>query len=192
LAKRTFPDVREHYAKRLELEQSISRAPGSLPTEARMRLILEPFESTAWMVEDACAGQVPLDAASGIGCLAAIGIPAALFFAAGFTSSLSVDVQNQLLLASVIVFFLLSAYALVQFGLRPRRYLRRRILPLLARALQPLNPSREEIGTCLRQIAGEAPNMAKQLSADEIMDAMRRHAGCGREGHDSARTQVET
>ena len=172
LAARTFPSLRQLYAERLELERMILRQAGSLPGGIRMQLMIEPFKSVAWMVEDAYAGQVPLDAPSGIGCLLALGIPGGLFFTGCLVKSLSMQARDWLLLASVISFLVLAAYALVQFGLRPRRYLRRRITPLLALALRPLAPSREELESCLQEMQKEAPSLTANLSPEELLAAI--------------------
>ncbi len=88
--------------------------------------------------------ETQLDKPAGLGCLGTLLLSPLLFYGATLLP-MPMPTQEQALLGAAILCGLGIVYTFVQIGLAPRRWLRARIVPLLARALEPLRPTREEL-----------------------------------------------
>lgn len=149
----THPQLRQNLANRLATEARLRSSPASLTPEMREALLLESFQLVNPEVEMRYKQETQLDKPAGLGCFGTIILSPLLFYGA---SLLPMPTQEQALLGAAIFCGLGIVYTFVQIGLAPRRWLRARIVPLLARALEPLRPTREELQFCLErcEIAG--------------------------------------
>lgn len=172
LITETFPTIRVLYADRLKLEAMIRKDPSSLDHETRRALILEPFTLINPLVEEHFAGQTPLDGPSSLGCLGTIVLTAGAFAVA--IAYRRTPVGDRLLLVTLFVGIICTAIALYQFYRRPFRYLRRRLAPMLARALRPLNPSREELESCLAQSRQGLLLIGKRVEIADLWEALQK------------------
>ena len=169
---RTFPAVRKQFAERLALEEQVRRKSGPLPPEIRQQFLLEPFILYNGVVETWFAGNVPLDAPSGLGCLGTIVVSGVLFFLAGAVES---EVfRDRLFLALLAVFAIGTVWTLVQFYLRPHHRVRRKILPFLALALKPLEPTRDELADCLAKCVRLRMKIGQAIKPEQILAEMQR------------------
>jgi hypothetical protein len=170
LISETFPTIRDFYADRLKLEAVIRKDLSSLNSETRRALILEPFTLINPLVEEHFAGQTPLDWPSSLGCLGTIVLTSLAFaFAIAYRRT---PIGDKWLLVTLFVGLICTAIALYQFYLRPFRYLRRRLVPMLGRALRPLNPSREELDQSLAQSRQAALLIGKHVEIDCLWEAI--------------------
>lgn len=139
----TQPRLYERHAQRLAVEDRLRT--GSLAPDERARLIEEPFH----LLE----GSAPTDALESrldaVGCLSIVGVFAAGIAAAvlGERPATRYVLPFALTLVGASVVFLVYALATAA-----RRQMRKRVFPLLVRALQPLAPSREELARVLHQL----------------------------------------
>lgn len=171
LIEQTYPQVRVEKAKRLEIERRIkSREPISLGT--RRQLLMEPFVILAIEVEKIFR-QVPLDKRTKIGCL----VLTILMAMAGCTTLAWLEEAPVLstitgglwilLIGVSVVYVLLEAY------LTPRRLVRHRIIPLLAKSLEPLRPTQGELEEVLKALKKEGLRIGKVVKAETLYLAMK-------------------
>jgi hypothetical protein len=163
---RTFPAVRKQFAERLALEEQIRRKSGPLPPETRQKFIMEPFVLYNGVVEAWFAGNVPLDARSGLGCLGTIVVSVTLLFIAGAVQAEAA--KDRLFLAVLAVFAIGTVWTLLQFYLRPHHRVRRKILPYLALALKPLGPTRDELADCLDKCVRMRMKIGQAIKLEQI------------------------
>lgn len=170
LIENTFPDVREVYAKRLEAEEKIQRRATTFTPQERETLILEPFQLFARQVEARYAA-TQFDKESGMGCLGTILLPA-IFFIVGSTMIKHAGTQDSVLMAAGVVFAVGLVYTLVQLALGPGRYNRREIIPKMARALKPLDPTKDELARCLDGLKAGGFQIGKKLRIEALWAAL--------------------
>lgn len=166
LIQRTFPNLREAYAERLEIEQQIKEHHIFMPAEREV-LLMEPFFVLTGRVQDRYAN-TKFDRESGIGCLGTMMLPGIFFF----TSAIFSD--NTL----ILIMFILTVlgciglvYTVIQLMLAPGRFIRREIMPILARALLPLNPTQSEIARCLAQCRAKGLKIGK-IKEEKLLETI--------------------
>lgn len=143
----TNPSLPEHLADRLSLEQDIRR--GLLPTDPELRAFLlhEPFEELSVELEQGCK-DTRVDLPSAFGCLGTIGLIAASIFAVSFIAEtfLKQRATDEWIVGGVLAAGAIGiAYTLWQLHRATSRWLRRRMVPKLIRALEPLHPTSAEL-----------------------------------------------
>jgi hypothetical protein len=161
----TNPDIRELYAKRLELEAQI-RA-GKVPTDEQTRwlLLFEPFEVLAPEMERGCA-ETRLDLPSTLGCL---GTLVAVILSVAIAEFLSEMFDGQLATEDWLIWAILgtglagTVFTLWQLYLGSRRWLERKMVPHLCRSLSPLRPTSEEILQIIARFKAKGMKFAKFL-----------------------------
>lgn len=168
----TYPTLRTVFADRLALEEMVRKSPSSLDKPVRRRLLLEPFEHINPVVEKHFSGQTPLDLPSGIGCLATILLPAGcLALSIIYARS---GLGDEFLLAALLAGLVCLTYALYQLYRRPFRYLNRRLVPMLVRALKPLQPTRDEVAACLEDCKRRSLKIGKVTDLDAVWTPLER------------------
>jgi hypothetical protein len=164
LIARTQPNLAQKYARRLELEARLLLAPEMLTPGERQALVREPFELLAGEVAQAIRRKPwDLRTVAALAFALLVPIPAAVWIMERFPAE-----PAQMLWiggGGVCGAGLLAAIAFNQGS--PGRYLRRRVLPRIARTLHPLEPTEAEVGTA----------MAQQFARDRTFGTPRHLAG---------------
>jgi len=169
LVAATFPRVRERHAERLAVEEQVARRPGSLEGGLRAALLREPFLLVSPEVERRFA-QTQVDpraaAAFGLGLVAALGVSALL--------ARVVPGGRSVAGGAFWVVFTAGIAAAVALGLQSGgRFLRSAVYPKVARALRPLDPSREELEEVLGELRRQGAKLGKKAKLAEIQASLR-------------------
>ena len=174
LIENTFPNVRTTYAWRLEMEEKIQSRSVTLTPEERDKWLMEPFQIFTRQVEVRC-GNIHLDRESGIGCLGTTLLAGVLFIVSmGIANPAT---QSKMLLVAGVVFVVGLIFTWIQLAREPGRFIRRRIASKLARALRPLNPTREELTACLAKLKAAGFRIGKKLPADTLWKMLQAETG---------------
>jgi hypothetical protein len=175
----TYPRLRGDHADRLALEAQVRRSPGTLAADQRANFLLEPFVLLNPDVEQRYANSTQMDKQSGIGCFATLLVLGALF---AVVRSLSGPAQDRALIAFAIAGGLGLIYTFVQLGLSPGRFLRTKIVPVLAHALQPLEPSLEELKKSVEKCRAAEMKLGTKLKPELLWSELERRAAAPSEG----------
>jgi hypothetical protein len=176
LVIRTFPGLYNIYRDRLALEAKVKSAPNSLTAAERKELLLEPFFALSAMAEERMGESTRFDTRSSIGCLGTVVLAGGLFFYSA--ARLSGKDQDHALIIMLIIGGAGLAYTLLQFHLGPARYINQTIAALLARALNPLAPRREELEQSLERCRAERLAIAK-LKSERLWSILKKKNGHG-------------
>jgi hypothetical protein len=155
----------------LALETRLRQKNSSLTQDERRDLLIEPFSIVNPAVEARYAG-AEFDKQSGLGCLATLLLGGGLFFGSIFAKGRAKDWA---LLAAAVLGGIGILYTLLQLYFAPKRFVRRKILPNLAKALAPLDPSQEEIASTLERCKSIGMRIGKIGLAGEIWALVERH-----------------
>ena len=172
LIEQTHPQVMLEISDRLEIERRIKfHEPISL--EQRRQLLMEPFVLLAGRVEKVFR-QVPWEKETKIGCLVLF----LLMMIAGCVTLVWTEDAPGLSLAMGILWILLIGigvlYVFVEAFLTPRRIVRREIVPLLAKTLAPLRPTRDELDHVLQVLKRKGWKIGKVVKAEKVyMEVMK-------------------
>ncbi len=153
LIQESFPNIETHYAQRLDIEQNLKQLPRSLPDELRQALLEEPFRLIAPML-DIGDGMYYFDRNSLIG---AVMTMVTLMFVS--------------VLGAAGLFIFLGSLCYTCFELffqRRRKYLKRTLIPMLAQTLRPLNPTLDELRSCLNQLAIARKRLGLKLKPEVL------------------------
>lgn len=173
LIRVTHPNLREVYATRLAAEAQVRRSPGAIPREERAKLILEPFALLNPAVEERFTRDTRMDKQSGIGCLGSM-ILLGVFL--GIAVNLREPLQGQVMAAGFALFGVGTLYTFVQLGLGPRRFLRTQVAPKIARTLDPLEPTLEEITACLDRCKAAGMKIGQKLKPAVLWAELQKRA----------------
>ena len=167
LERETYPGVREAYASRIDLEKSIADGRLDMPEDMRVELIREPFTSLASVVEQRYSSSSHFDRHAVLALLGALVVPGIFMFIA--SSSQNADLKGILGTAALTAFA--AGLVLMFFFLitEARRFVRRTIVPKLARTLRSLKPERQELEECVTQLRGLGLKLAKKIKVDELI-----------------------
>jgi hypothetical protein len=165
LIQETFPSITQHYQERLEVEEDIRRNPRLLSAETRANLIEEPFLIFSPAVEAQLSSDMHFDREGGFACLFTIVV---LILLTSFLSS----IPDELVGWGFLIVFSGFIYTIVQLFLANQRYLQRKVVPLLVRCLKPLNPSLDELQTCLDKLATQKLRLGRRLKAQQLITAI--------------------
>ncbi|MCE3606581.1 hypothetical protein LXA47_23700 [Massilia sp. P8910] len=161
LRTQTFPDLDVVMHDRLALEARIAKAPMLLSRDERNALILGPFMLLAQKVEKRYAS-TDLDKEVGLALVAAL-----VLMTAGPAASLALFPDGG---PAVMLGFMVLALALVawQMMVAKRRFMTRKVVPLLAKALRPLKPSDNELQAALAQMRQAGHKIGIKLKLPEL------------------------
>ena len=168
LVRKTFPLVRMAYAERIALEEDLAKGKVDMAPEMRKDLIREPFTNLAPVVEERYGGSTHFDWKAALMLIATLALPTTL----GVISSNADDsssLKSILGSAALVTFVLGLVFTFVLLFTEARRYVRRKILPKLARTLRSLKPSRQELEECVAQLRGLGMKLAKKVRVDELI-----------------------
>ncbi len=171
LIRDTFPNLREKYAARLELEARIKRTRSALAGDEYMRFLMEPFSLLNPLVEIRFAKSTEMDKESGLGCLGTVVVGAALFFG---SMKFRGPTQDKVLLSALMLVAIGTIYTFVQMHLGPGRYFRAKILPSLVKSLKPLQPTRDDLASCIERCKTLGLKIGKVAKVDEVWAQLER------------------
>lgn len=165
LQAQTFPNLPTVLRVRLALEDQVRNAPESLTPEDRRALILNPFLVLSPKVERRFS-VTRFDAKAGLSILAAIALmilgPILVIAVAPEAKDAS-DISIPLFIALAVA---LVVWQVIAGG---RRYMLREIVPVLARTLAPLSPTRAEIDAALQELRQAKHKIARKLRVDDLL-----------------------
>ena|SRR5258708_7684593 len=171
LIRDTFPDLREKYAARLELEARLKRTRSALGGDEFKHFLMEPFSLLNPLVEMRFAKSTEMDKKSGLGCLGTMVVGAALFFG---SLSFRGPTQDKILLSALIFVVIGTIYTFVQMHLGPGRHFRAKILPSLVKSLRPLEPTRDELAGCIERCKTLGLKIGKVAKLDDVWTRLER------------------
>ncbi len=174
LIANTFPGVKTAYANRIALEQKLKQTPAALTSEQRRAFLMEPFGLLNPQVETRFANSTEMDKPSGLGCAVTLVVGIGGFVFTVF--AIKGKTQDAALIAVGVLAGLGTIYTFVQMHLAPRRYLKSKILPVLARALEPLNPTQAEVADCVKRCKSVEMRIGKMLNPDLLWDELQHRA----------------
>ena len=171
LAAETMPDLPEKLGDRLKLEQRVAADPASLEGDLRAKLMMEPFRLLDGMLGEQLQGGTKMDAPAGFGCFGTIALAIGFFVA---LVKLPHQWENQVMVSGAIVVGIGILYTLVQMHLVPRRFVRKQIVPRLAKSLAPLRPVDEEIANALLRCKQGGLEIGTYVKAGAVQAALAR------------------
>jgi hypothetical protein len=162
LTARTFPDFDWAMRGRLELEDRVNRDPSSFSADDRQALVRAPFLLLSPRVEQRFA-QVRIDKETGFAILVAVAL---LFVLPAVFAHVAPDSQELAPLIAMGLGALLVGWQGLGAG---RRFIRREIVPLLARSLQPLRPRETELRTLLADLKKQRHKLGRRLRLADLL-----------------------
>lgn len=169
LRRETFPQLEAAWRDRLELEARIRQAPRSLSAEERHALIRSPFLLLSPKVEKRF-NENQIDKQTGLAMLGAVLLIA-------FGPALVEAVAPSVVDTAWLVFLAAGLGLIVWVGLGSgRRYMRREVIPQLAKALRPLRPTADEINAVLAEMKQLRHKMGSKLKVDDLIAYARAEA----------------
>jgi len=169
LVRETNPTLLEELTDRLVLEEKAKQSLAGLSPDERTTLLTEPFV--------ALSEQVGRRFARG-GCSNILGVPMMLvslfLFCLWIVYSDEPGAGTQTLawVAGVVSWILFPA-SLYFFATSSRRYMKGRIVPLLAKALAPLKPTEAELAKVIETLEADGYKIGWKLKATWIAEALR-------------------
>ncbi len=176
--RESHPDILDKYAVRLELEEKIKRKQ-VLSTEERTTLLNEPFQLYANFIEARYSKGTPLDRESGLGCLATILVPASLLFLPLFLLNDAL-MENVFIPAAWVGGSICLSLSFYFFITVHKRYIKREVLPMLAKSLKSLNPTPSELEEIISRYKTAGLKLGKTLKAQQILDEIQSNATFGK------------
>ncbi len=175
LAEKTFPGLAKAYAERLQEEYALRTNPQALGVDRRNELLLDPFALLDPLVEERSNGSsgTQLDRQSGLGCLATLLVPVGMVAVSLiFKIDPGGSGGNKVLAVGAALFVVGVLYTFIQLALGTRRYVRKQIIPMLARALAPLSPTREELQHCINRCKSIGMSIGKAVRVEHLLTAL--------------------
>jgi len=161
LQAQTFPNLTTALSERLALEERVRNAPASLTADERQALIRSPFLILSPKVEKRFK-TTQFDGKAALSIVAAIVLmvlgPALVSVVAPNAADVAIPVFIALGLALVI-------WQMMSGG---RRFMKREIVPVLARTLGPLSPTRTEIDATLQELRTAKHQIGRKLRVDDL------------------------
>ncbi|MBC3876035.1 hypothetical protein [Undibacterium flavidum] len=166
LQRQTYPALTTDIAERLELEEKIRNTPNLFSRSERQDLIFLPFALLAPKVERQYAN-IQIDKETGFSMLGVI-----IFFMIipGFVQNNFPQYAEESLLFFVALSVILLAWQFLTAG---RRFMRKQIIPVLARALVPLRPTEAEIRLTLEDMKKQKQKIGVKLKINDLMEHLK-------------------
>lgn len=166
LKRETYPGLDAALEPRLALEVRVKAAPHLLSAEERLGLVFSPINLLSPKVEQHFAtthmdGGVALAIAGGI---------ALCFIVPAIGGAISPDYSAPGFLVGMMAGFGLLIWQLIASG---PRFMRKEIVPLLAKSLAPVKPSEAEIDRALGEFKRAGHKIGKKLKASQVIEAIR-------------------
>lgn len=165
LVAQTFPDFQTAWADRLALEEQVWSSPMLVPAEQRKSLLLESFLALSPKVEKRFAS-TQLDKEVGFAVLGTIGLLVAL---PALTRAVAPDQAEAALLVALGIGIVLVIWQIAVSG---RRFMRRDVVPVLVKSLNPLRPRKEEIAGILAELKSHGHKMGAKLKLADLLQGL--------------------
>lgn len=162
LARKTFPDLEQAWKERLDLERQLRQDPRALNVDDRKALIRSPFLLLSPKVEKRFAS-THFDKEVGISALVALGL---MIAGPALVRKVAPDSAEPALLVFMALGVLL---VIVQMALAGGRFMRREVVPVLAKCLRPLQPTPGELQTVMAELKTLRHKMASKLQLAELI-----------------------
>ena len=166
LKRETYPGLDEAVAARLELEQRVKTAPHLLSQGERLGLIRSAFMLMSPKVEKRFQS-THLDLGVVLAFCAAIGLCIA---APVVAKAVAPDSMDQSVLVAMAIGAVLVIWQFIAAG---SRYMRKEILPIIAKSLAPLKPSEAEIGQTMLEFHRAGHKIGIKLKVSEVVESTR-------------------
>lgn len=165
LKRLTLPTVSAATQARLDLEGRIRSGRSQLTPQQRYTLVREPFLILSPKVERRFAN-THIDAPTGLAMIGAV----ALTFAGGWVGEhVFPDSAGMVLLIAAGIGAALVVWQFVESG---SRFMRREIIPALAKALDPLQPTLDEIERVLAELQQAKQKIGRKLKASRLLESL--------------------
>lgn len=165
LIAESYPNLRLDHAERFEIEKKIKEHHIFSPAEREV-LLMEPFRYLDGRVAERYAN-TSFDKESGLGCLLTVLL--SFIFGCLFAGILpSGSVQEISFISGGLIFCVGLVYTVVQLMIAPGRFVKREIVPILAKALLPLNPKQNEVTQCVNQLKAARSRLGKKIT-DQLL-----------------------
>ena len=171
LIEKTYPSIREDWLERLALEKVVAESPQRVPPDQREDLIREVFLYCAPTVEKIHGDEIQLDRASGWGCFTTLGLTVLLLVVYLMIKERKIR-SDSILPAIGIVLGISMVVTVYLIATVKRRQLRQKILPLLGRALAPLQPDVTELHGVLDEFSHLDMKIGKKLKPETVQEAI--------------------
>ena len=112
-----------------------------------------------------------MDKQSGIGCMGTLLTFVVLL---GVTVSIPMRHQDSWILTALAMLAVGTIYTFVQLSFGPKRFLHTRVVPALARALAPLQPTREELAEVLARSKQVGMRIGEKLKIETLVQSLER------------------
>jgi hypothetical protein len=162
LVNHTFPNLEEALRERLAIEDRVKQDPLSLSSEERRALIRTPFILLSPKVEKRFAS-THIDKEVGFSLIAAIGL---LAIGPALMHKAFPDSADLFVLIFMCLGVLLVGWQAIMSG---RRFMRRHVVPVLAKSLRPLHPSEEELSGVLAELKALRHKIGKKVDLAELL-----------------------
>jgi hypothetical protein len=166
LKRETFPGLDAALEGRRALEERIKTAPHLLSAEERIGLIRSPLNLLSPKVEKRFAS-TNLD--GGV-VLAIAGAVALLVILPAIGKSVSDNGAGPSILIALVLGIAAVTWQFIAAG---QRFMRKEVLPVLAKSLAPLKPSEAEIARALADFSKAGHKIGKKLKAAEVLEGTR-------------------
>lgn len=171
LSTQAHPAVAARSAGRLELEGRVRSR--SITAQERAALIREPILLASGFYDERVKA-TQFDARSSLGCLSTILVPIIVGLAVRAVVPTADEELKAVLSVIAVVLGLFTLYSLHTDG---PRYARRSIVPRLAWALRPLDPSVEELGETFGALSAQGVKLCKAIGPEDVRHALDLPAG---------------
>jgi hypothetical protein len=161
----TFPNLTTAYQAVLALEERVRTSPSSLTAQERRALIRNPLILMSPKVEKRYAStNIDLQTV-----ITFFGVLLALFAESAIVERIAPGNAPQSIAITCVIGIILIGW---QISLSNRRFIRRNIIPILARTLKPLDPSKEEVEAALAELTKLRHKIGRKLSSGDLMTAL--------------------
>jgi hypothetical protein len=179
MIQETNPDLLDELRDRLVLEERLRGTGRPLTSDERTALIAEPFRELSSQVEQRFSGDIRLDSLSAYASLATVLLAVAFGIAGPVSRTPSDPVPTAgVVVGALTILSLLGAVGLI--ATQSPRYIKRRMVPLLAKALAPLTPTEAELTETLATLKADGHKIGRKLKARWILEATRSADSLGR------------
>ncbi len=168
----TNPHLLENLKDRLILEERAKQSLAELTREERAGLLEEPLLELSQRIEQLYGGETHIGTETGLALLATLGLAIAFLITGPIAQR-----PGEAMATAGVVLGVLSALSLAGtiylLATQCRRYMKRHIVPLLARALARLEPTRAELADVLEDLKTHGLAIGRKLKPEWVLDSMR-------------------
>lgn len=169
----TFPTLATAHKERLAVEKALRSSFSQVSAADRRALLREPFILLSPRVEARFAS-IHLDWPTGLTLLVAV---LALIFVPGPVSAALPEYASEIIFACIAAAVIAVG---VQVYLSSERFMRKQVLPILAPALRPLKPTREELEQVLKDMKALGRRIGRKLKLASLLEVLQGEATAGR------------